>query len=86
VNSFQWFSFHLRGWLIDRCYGLIRLLVDKPPAPSPSALERARALKTHAFTVKLSWDVDDQTYYAYIPELGVMTNADTLPDCGVRGH
>jgi predicted RNase H-like HicB family nuclease len=29
--------------------------------------------------VKLSWDMDDQTYYVYIPELGVMTYLDTLP-------
>jgi predicted RNase H-like HicB family nuclease len=43
-------------------------------------VEHAKSIKTHTFVVRLEWNEEDQTYYAYIPELEVMTNADTLPE------
>lgn len=80
MNSWKRVKFHIRGWLIDGLNNLMNLLVDKSPAPNPDAMERAKAAKTHSFVVRLEWGEEDQAYYAYIPELGVMTNADTLPE------
>jgi predicted RNase H-like HicB family nuclease len=80
LDSWKRFKFRIRGWLIDGLNSLINLLVDKSPAPNADALERAKAAKTHSFVVRMEWDAEDQTYYAYIPELEVMTNADTLPE------
>jgi len=80
MNSWKRFKFQVQGWLIGVLNSLMNLLVGKPLEPNPDAVERAKAAKTHYFVVKLEWDEEDQTYYAYIPELGVMTNADTLPE------
>jgi len=80
VNSWKRFKFRIRGWLIDLLNSLMNLMVNKSPEPNPDAVERAKAAKTHSFIVRLEWDEDDQTYYAHIPELDVMTNADTLPE------
>ena len=80
MNSRERFKFRIHGWFIDYLNSLMNLLVDKMPVSNPDALERAKAVKTHIFVVRLEWDAEDQTYYAYIPKLDVMTNADTLPD------
>jgi predicted RNase H-like HicB family nuclease len=80
VNTWKRFKFHIHGWFIDGLNRLLNLLVDKSPEPNPDALERAKSIKTHPFIVRLEWDEEDRTYYAYIPELEVMTNADTLPE------
>jgi predicted RNase H-like HicB family nuclease len=80
VNRWKRFKFHVQGRLIGCLNSLMNLLVDKPPEPNPDALERTKAAKTHSFVVRLEWNDEDQTYYAYIPELEVMTNADSLPE------
>jgi len=80
VSSWKGATFGIRGWLIDWLNRLMNLLMDQSPEPNPDAVERAKAAKTHTFAVRLEWDEEDQTYYAYIPEVDVMTNADTLPE------
>jgi hypothetical protein len=84
VSSWKGVTFRIRGWLIDGLNNFINLLVDQLPEPNPDAIERAKAAKTNSFVVRLEWDAEDQTYYARIPELEVMTNADTLPEDGNR--
>lgn len=80
MNTWKRFKFRIRGWLIDGLNTLMNLLVDKSPEPNPDALERAKSIKTHSFIVRLEWDAEEKTYFAFIPELEVMTNADTLPE------